>query len=426
MRILHTSDWHLGAQLHDQSRLPEQEKFLEWLKSLMAKERPDALIIAGDVFDSCAPSNAAQNLYYDFLATVYKESLCRKVVVVGGNHDSPSLLDAPGKALSHLHAHVVGTVEYEEDGAGGKTPGLEKEVVVVLGADGKPGLVVAAVPYLRDADLRVSEAMESDADRSAKLKRGFQTHYRAVADLARQQGASADGRSLPVVLTGHLYLTGATIADKDSERSLRVGNLESLDRELLPEADYVAMGHLHSPQAVGGCATCRYSGSPIPMAFGEARQTKSVAIVDFVPGQPPEVRIEAIPVFQKLLQIAGSPEEIAGKLQEQVVSREAVWVDLQVTEGEGDLAPWWRQYDALVENSGVKLLRRQNCRPGKDESPLARAIQDQVELEQLAPADLFAMRLGKEKDLTEDEKADFTRMFEEIARRLLEADVYKE
>lgn len=429
MRIIHTSDWHLGAQLLDQSRLPEQEQFLEWLKALMAKERPDALIVAGDIFDSCAPSNAAQNLYYDFLATSYKEGLCRKVVVVGGNHDSPSLLDAPGKALFHLHAHVVGAVAYAEDGdegAGGRKPCLEKEVVVIPDADNRPGLVVAAVPYLRDADLRVSEAMESDADRSAKLKRGFQAHYRAVADLARQQAGSGEGGRLPLVLTGHLYLTGATIADKDSERSLRVGNLESLERELLPEADYVAMGHLHSPQAVDGCATCRYSGSPIPMAFGEASQTKSVVIVDFVPGQSPEVRIEAIPVFQKLVQLSGTPEEIAGKLQEQVVSRESVWAHLQVTEGEGDLAPWWRQYETMAENSGVKLLRKQNSRQGKGGSLMERAIQDQVELEQLTPPDVFAMRLGKENELTEDEKADFTRMFEEIARAYLETDVHKE
>jgi DNA repair protein SbcD/Mre11 len=426
MRIIHTSDWHLGAQLHEQSRIPEQAAFLEWLKGLLKEEKPDALLVAGDIFDSCAPSNAAQNLYYDFLAATYKDNLCRAVVVVGGNHDSPSLLDAPGKALSHLHAHVVGTVAYRDSEGGGRAPIHEKEVVVVPDANGYPGLVVAAVPYLRDADLRTSEAMESDADRTAKLKRGFQAHYRAVADLALRLAALPDGGRLPLVLTGHLYLTGATIADKDSERSLRIGNLESIERELLPPADYVALGHLHSPQAVGGCETCRYSGSPIPMAFGEARQTKSVVRVDFHPGQAPAVQTLPVPVFQKLVPLAGTPEEIDAKLQEQIATREPVWIDIQVTEGEGDLAPWWRQYETQIENTPIKMLRKHNARPGKVGSGLAIAIQDQVDLEQLTPQALFGMRLDDEEGLGDDDKALYAEMFAEIVREFHEADVNKE
>lgn len=424
MRILHTSDWHLGAQLHEQSRIPEQSVFLEWLKALMRKEQPDALIISGDIFDSCAPSYTAQNLYYDFLSATFKESLCRHVVVVGGNHDSPSLLDALGNVLTHLHTHVVGAVDYTED-AGERSPNYAKEVVVVKDASGLPGLVIGAVPYLRDFDLRTSEARETDIDRSDKLKRGFMQHYRAVADLAREHSELSNGRKLPLVLTGHLFLAGATTAEEKSERDLQVGNLGVLEMSLLPHADYYALGHLHHEQSVGGNETCRYSGAPIPMSFGEARQTKSVVLVDFSDNTAPVARSEAIPQTQKLAQLKGTPESIELQLKEQVSIRESVWVDIQVTEGEGDLSPWWGKFSALAEGTTARLLRWQNARPGKSGSALAAAVLNDANLEFLTPKQLFAMRLNDE-DLIDEERKQYSAMFDEIVQHASEADTHKE
>jgi exonuclease SbcD len=425
MRILHTSDWHLGAQLHEQSRIPEQTAFLKWLKELMASEKPDALIIAGDIFDTCAPSNTALNLYYDFLSTTFKENLCRAVVVVGGNHDSPSLLDAPGNVLAHLQTRVVGAVDYQPDGNGGYVANHEKEVVVVKDAKGKPSLVIGAVPYLRDADLRTSEAMETDTDRSAKLKRGFKEHYSTVAELARLQARLPDGRHLPIVLTGHLALTGGTTAAEKSERDLLIGNLGSLEFDLLPEADYYALGHLHCPQTVGDNPACRYSGAPIPMGFGEVGQVKSVAIVDLVPGTNPTVRLETIPPTQRLAQLKGTPETIDEKLKELVAAGDNVWVDIQVNEGVGDLTAWWSAFSATTEGTAVRLLRWQNTRPGKNGSVLAGAIADAAKLEHLTPDQLFTMRLADE-DLTDGEKAVFSAMFQEIRQGAVEADINKE
>jgi exonuclease SbcD len=425
MRILHTSDWHLGAQLHDQSRLPEQTAFLEWLKALMAKERPDALVVAGDIFDTCAPSNTALNLYYDFLSATFKENLCRAVVVVGGNHDSPSLLDAPGNVLAHLHTQVIGTVAYLKDGNGGYVPDYEKEVVIVKDANGRPGLVIGAVPYLRDANLRTSEALETGADRSEKLKHGFKQHYCTIANLARQKTTLADGRQLPFILTGHLFLTGATTADEKSERDLHIGNLASLEVALLPQADYYALGHLHNPQKVGGTDICRYSGAPIPMSFGEIRQAKSVTIVDFVPGTTPVVRLESIPQTQKFAQLKGTPEVIEEKLREHVAARASVWVDIQVTEGDSDLTAWWGKFTAIVEGTSVRLLRWQNTRPGKSGTARAGAVAADAHLENLTPKQLFDMRLNDE-DLTDGEKNAFAAMFAEIAQACVEADTNKE
>jgi exonuclease SbcD len=425
MKIIHTSDWHLGALLHEQSRIPEQAAFLGWLKSLMVTEKPDALIIAGDIFDTCTPSNTALNLYYDFLAASFKENLCNAVVVAGGNHDSPSLLDAPGNVLAHLHTRVIGTVDYLKNDNGGYLPNYEKEIVVVNDADGKPGLVIGAVPYLRDADLRTSEALETDVDRSEKLRRGFKEHYRIVAELARQRAAFPSGSQLPVVLTGHLFLTGATTAEEKSERDLQVGNLGSLEMALLPQADYYALGHLHGPQTVGGMETCRYSGAPIPMSFGEAKQTKSVAIVEFSVGAMPVVRLETVPQTQKLAQLKGTPETIAEHLKELVACRESVWTDIQVNDGIGDLTPWWSAFSSIAEGSSVRLLRWQNARPGKNGSALAGAIIDDAQLEHLTPAQLFDMRLNDE-DLTAAEKVEFSAMFAEVLQNFIEADTNKE
>lgn len=425
MRILHTSDWHLGAQLHEQSRIPEQSAFLQWLKSLMRKEGPDALIIAGDIFDTCSPSNTALNVYYDFLSATFRENLCRTVVVIGGNHDSPSLLDAPANVLAHLHTRVIGAVDYLKEEDGTYTPNYAKEVVIIKDAEGTPGIVIGAVPYLRDADLRNSAPQETDTDRSEKLKTGFKQHYAAVVELAHQTSRLPDGTQLPLILTGHLFLTGGTTAEDRSERDVQIGCLKSLDLDLLPPADYYALGHLHNPQTIGRNDRCRYSGAPIPMSFGETTKTKSVAIVDLAPGSAPAVRLESIPQTQHLAQLKGTPEIIAEKLKELVTTRNSVWIDIQVTEGTGDLTSWWNAFNAIVEGTPIRLLRWQNARPGREESALLAAITDEAILEHLTPKQLFDMRL-KDEELTDSERTEFIAMFADILQDFSEADTKKE
>ncbi len=425
MRILHTADWHLGAQLHEQSRLPEQEEFLKWMLRTMDQEKPDALLIAGDVFDSCAPSNAALNLYYEFLSAVFRHCLCRRVVVVGGNHDSPSLLDAPGNVLDHIGTRVVGGVAYTKGNGDGRIPDHRNEVVVVEDSGGRPGLVIGAVPYLRDTDLRTSAAQESDEVRAEKRRIGFQQHYHAIADLARRE-CSTPGEPLPLVLTGHLFLAGGFTAAEKSERDLQVGNLTAFEPALLPPADYYAFGHLHSPQAIGGRETCRYSGSPLRMNFGEAHQEKSIVIVDLSPGLDPVVRRVPVPQTQRIEQLTGTPEAIASMLKELVASGVGAWVDVQVTEGEGDLTPWMHtEFPGLVEGTEVRLLRRQNARPGRAATTLAAAVADEAVLDSFSPGDLFRMRLSDE-DLTREEKDAYASMLDEILREMDEAEGGKE
>lgn len=418
MKIIHTSDWHLGARLHDQDRQAEHDAFAQWLLDLLRREAPDALVIAGDIFDTGAPSNRAQACYYSLLATICGEALCRMVVVIGGNHDSPSLLEAPAEALKHLRTRVIGAIDAAD---------LERQVVVVNDADGRPGLVIGAVPYLREGDLRRDQAGDDDADRQAGLQDGFRRHYEAVATRARQRAREQAGRDLPLLLTGHLYLGGARLSDTTSERAPRVGNLAALPPGLLPAADYGALGHLHSPQALAGAPSWRYSGSPLPMSFGEAGQTKAVAVVEVgpEPGMAPVVRLETVPVFQRLEQVQGSPEAIAERLRELVNAGPAVWVEVQVTAAEGDLGPFWASLPGLVDGSAVRILAHQDCRR-YGASSAARDEATVVSLDDLTPADVFRMRLDDDPTVSAEERQWLGALFDEVLKAAQETDPQRE
>ena len=244
MKILHTSDWHIGRTLYGRKRYEEFESFLTWLAETIQQNEIDALLVAGDVFDTSAPSNRAQELYYRFLCRVAASS-CRHVVVVAGNHDSPSFLNAPKELLKALDVHVVGS----------STESPEDEVLVLRNEQDAPELIVCAVPYLRDRDIRVAEAGESVEDKERKLIDGIRTHYATVAALAEQKREEL-GADIPIVGMGHLFTAGGQTVDGDGVRELYVGSLAHVTAGIFPACfDYLALGHLHVPQKVNGPET---------------------------------------------------------------------------------------------------------------------------------------------------------------------------
>lgn len=274
LTILHTSDWHLGRRLYGRMRYDEFEAFLSWLQDAISTQKVDVLIVAGDIFDTMTPSNRAQALYYEFLGKVSK-SCCQHIVIVAGNHDSPTFLDAPSNVLKFLNVHVIGTAC--ED--------LNDEVLVLDAADGTPHCIIAAVPYLRDRDVRSSSAGESADSKDANVIKGIRAHYDEVASIAKAKQAKlaeVHQRHIPIIATGHLFAAGGTTTEDDGVRELYVGSLGKISADMFDEGfDYVALGHLHVPQRVGGCEHIRYSGSPIAMGFGEAKQQKQVLLVQF-------------------------------------------------------------------------------------------------------------------------------------------------
>lgn len=274
LTILHTSDWHLGRRLYGRRRYDEFAAFLHWLTDTISTQKVDVLIVAGDIFDTMTPSNRAQALYYEFLGTVSK-SCCQHIVIVAGNHDSPTFLDAPSQLLKFLNVHVIGTAC--ED--------VSDEVLILHDSSNLPSCIIAAVPYLRDRDVRSSRAGQSMDSKDASVINGICAHYDAVADVAKahqQDIINRLARHIPIIATGHLFAAGGSTTADDGVRELYVGNLGKISAEMFsPYFDYVALGHLHVPQRVGGHEHIRYSGSPLAMGFGEARQQKQVLLVQF-------------------------------------------------------------------------------------------------------------------------------------------------
>ena len=230
MKILHTSDWHLGRSLYGRKRYGEFSAFLDWLAQTIEKEKVDALLVAGDVFDTTTPGNRAQELYYRFLARV-SGSCCRHVVVIAGNHDSPTFLNAPGELLRALNVYVVGSM----------TDTLEDEVIVFY-KNGQPEAIVCAVPYLRDRDIRTVEPGEIIDDKNAKLILGLKNHYADVCTIAEQKRSEFEknGHSgVPIVAMGHLFTAGGKTLDGDGVRELYVGSLAHVGKDVLDRKSVV-------------------------------------------------------------------------------------------------------------------------------------------------------------------------------------------
>ncbi len=319
MKFLHTSDWHIGRALYGRKRYDEFSAFFDWMAGFIETQTIDALLVAGDVFDTGMPSNRAQELYYRFLCRV-SASCCRHVVIIAGNHDSPSFLNAPKEVLKTLNVHVVGSF----------TGNPEDEVMVLKDFSGRPEAVICAVPYLRDRDIRSSEAGESLDDKNIRLIQGIETHYAEVSRLA-QEKRKACGR-VPVIAMGHLFASGGRTVEGDGVRELYVGSLAHLGKQVFSSGfDYVALGHLHLSQKVGGENHIRYSGSPIPMGFGEAAREKNLILVEFEGGRPPGIREHTIPCFQALERISGDMEKILGRLSALKTQGSRAWLEIEYT-----------------------------------------------------------------------------------------------
>lgn len=409
MRVLHTSDWHIGRTLYGRKRYEEFEAFLIWLAETIQQNEIDALLVAGDVFDTSAPSNRAQELYYRFLCRVAASS-CRHIVVVAGNHDSPSFLNAPKELLKALDVHVVGS----------STASREDEVLVLRNDQDTPELIVCAVPYLRDRDIRVAEAGESVEDKERKLIEGIRTHYAAVAALAEQKREEL-GVDIPIVGTGHLFTAGGQTVDGDGVRELYVGSLAHVTAGIFPACfNYLALGHLHVPQKVNGSETIRYSGSPLPMGFGEAKQQKSVCQVEFH-STAASVQLIDVPIFQKLERVKGDWDGISNRILELSATDCQGWLEViyDGTEVIGDLR---ERLEAAISGTQMEILRIKNNRI--IERVLGQ-IHEEETLDDLNVNDVFERCLAVH-DVPEEQRPELLRAYQETVSSLYEDDVQAE
>lgn len=409
MRVLHTSDWHIGRTLYGRKRYEEFEAFLTWLAETIQQNEIDALLVAGDIFDTSAPSNRAQELYYRFLCRVAASS-CRHVVVVAGNHDSPSFLNAPKELLKALDVHVVGSsAESPED-----------EVLVLRNGQDIPELIVCAVPYLRDRDIRVAEAGESIEDKERKLIEGIRTHYAAVAALAEQKREEL-GADIPIVGTGHLFTAGGQTVDGDGVRELYVGSLAHVTAGIFPACfNYVALGHLHVPQKVNGSEIIRYSGSPIPMGFGEAKQQKSICQVEFR-STTASVQLIDVPIFQKLERVKGDWDGISNRILELSATASQGWLEV-IYEGEEVIGDLRERLEASISSTHMEILRIKNNRII---DRVLGQIHEEETLDDLNVNDVFERCLAVH-DVPEEQRPELLRAYQETVSSLYEDDVQAE
>ncbi len=412
MKILHTSDWHIGSTLYGRKRYDESERFLQWLVETIKNQSIEALLVAGDIFDTSTPSNTAQELYYRFLNEVSRTT-CRHVIVTGGNHDSPSFLDAPKALLKAFNIYVVGSVAERE----------EAEVLVLNDADNNPEVIVCAVPFLRDRDVRQSSEGEPYRDKENRLVEGIISHYQKVYEEACKERNEL-GKSLPIIGMGHLFIAGSSIykrsGETNGERDLYVGNLGQVSVDRLPPFDYFALGHLHIPQKVAGSETIRYSGSPMAMNFDEIHQQKSVVIVD-IHDQNVDIQTVQVPAFRNFEQIKGDWDSIEASLKRLKEEPFAGWVEV-IYEGQEAIGNLRERVYKLVENTSIEVLKIQNAMLF---NAVMKQYEKEVELQDLNPADVFDQCLI-DHGIPDDQKIVLKGLFSEVCRQISEADNQKE
>ncbi|MCU7833871.1 MAG: exonuclease SbcCD subunit D C-terminal domain-containing protein [gamma proteobacterium symbiont of Taylorina sp.] len=355
MKILHTSDWHIGRTLYGKKRYSEFFEFLNWLIRTIEQEKIELLLVAGDIFDTSTPGNQAQALYYQFLCQA-AASCCRHIVIIAGNHDSPSFLNAPKQLLQSLNVYVVAAVSEQ----------IEDELIVLNHPeDNIPELIVCAVPFLRDRDVRIVEAGESIDDKELKLIEGIKKHYAKLCHLAEKKQDElyhVSNKKIPIIAMGHLFTAGGKTIDGDGVRELYVGSIAHVTSAIFPDCiDYLALGHLHVPQKINQSEFKRYSGSPVAMGFGEAGQVKSLCCVDINEKKEIKISLIEVPKFQNLEQIKGDWEKIFNRVSEIKLLKTAVWLEV-IYNGEDVIPDIREKLEEIIIETEIEILRITNNR----------------------------------------------------------------
>jgi DNA repair protein SbcD/Mre11 len=410
MRILHTSDWHLGQHFMGKSRQAEHQALIDWLLVQVNEQAVDAVLIAGDIFDTGSPPSYARELYSQLVVRLHAAGVA--LLLLGGNHDSVATLRESSALLARLGTTVI---------AAASESGDQVQVLPLRDANGsaKPGCIVCAVPFIRPRDVLQSSAGESADHKQQSLQAAIQAHYQAVylAARARQDEIEAStGQHVPIIATGHLTTLGASITE--SVREIYVGSLETFPASAFPPVAYIALGHIHRPQKVGGEEHIRYCGSPIPLSFDEVRQQKEVLLVDLDASGLTAVTPLPVPRFQPLASLTGNLSELAAAMTSAASAgstEQPVWLEVTVS-ADDYLADLPARIQAMAEGLPVEILRIRRER-GNQAATLA--AQGDVTLSELTPYEVFARRLEQE-DLTHELGDALTERYRHVVSALQE------
>ncbi len=445
MKILHTSDWHLGQSFFTKSRKNEHAAFLKWLLQQVEAHQIDAIIVAGDVFDTGTPPSYARELYHAFIGEL--QGMQCTLVVLGGNHDSVSVLNESKALLKHLNSHVIASTYGD----------LSEQVITLNDRKGQPRAVLCAVPFIRPRDVLVSEAGQSATDKRQALGDAIKQHYgelynealslRASIEEKQAERDSKNSAAIPIIATGHLTALG--VSQSESVRDIYIGTLEGFDAKGFPPADYIALGHIHRPQKVAKTEHIRYSGSPIPLSFDELNTQKQVVLVSFeCKSTTPTISTLPVPRFQEMEVIKGDLQAIEAAINESEAialasqthdesntnstpvanqkavseidkapsSKDPVWLCIEV-ETEDYLTDLQQRIQGFLDgkNAEILQLKRKRKRTGNSLTE-----KQNVQLSELSVNDVFEARLALES--IEDNPTNESAPSESAQRTLLDDD----
>ena len=407
MRLFHTSDWHLGQNLHGQERDFEHACFLSWLLDRLGEQQPDVLLIAGDIFDTVNPPVKAQERLYDFIVSAHEQQPGLTIVMIAGNHDSGSRIELPAPLMRRLRAHALGRVLWLDDGR----LDAERLLIPLPDASGEIAGWCLALPFLRPAEVTGAHLGDD--------------YLRGIGQVHEWLIAAANARRKPgqaLIAISHAHMAGGSVS-QDSERSLIIGNAEALPASLFgPSISYVALGHLHKPQRVNGEERIRYCGSPIPLSFSEIGyqhqildvQLDGETLVSVEPRLIPRAvnlqRIGPAPLAQVLEQLAELPDiDLLADPQRQP------WLEVRVKldEPQPDLR---QQIETALQGKSVRLVRIAAEYAGSGRRADEDDANGLIELDQLTPRELFSRAWQENYGSEADEQTlnDFALLLQEV------------
>jgi len=381
LKILHTADWHIGKVLHKQELREEMLLFFDWLITTIESESIDILLVSGDVFDLANPAVRDRELYYQFLSRLIQYNI--KVIITGGNHDAVGLLNAPEPILRHLNINIIG----------GATEEVRDELIAIKNDAGQIEAIIAAVPFLRDRDLRNKNTDNQYKNRIEAIREGIKNHYAQLAEICKSEYPN-----IPCIAMGHLYASGSVTSE--SERDIHIGNAAAVHSSIFSDVYYyVALGHIHRPQVIGKNDYIRYSGSPIALSFSEREDKKSVVIIELESGVIGTPQVIPVPKNRELYKMKGSEEAVIDKLKKYKPEYPLTsFVELEITEDTYSPLTLSRIDKLVQEYDGADRFRilksRVEFKEGsKDTSDL---FSEGTRIEDITPTDVFTELMNQQ------------------------------
>jgi len=414
MNILHTADWHLGQLFYEYDRTYEHQQFLDWLVQTLQREAVDVLLVSGDVFDLANPSAATIRQFYLFLNRAIKACPDLHIVIIAGNHDSASRLESPKPLLESSNIHIVGLVEKDDVGM------IDYDKLLIpLIKEGDVKAWCMAIPFLRAGDYPVVSNAENP------YVEGVTALYQAVYEAAKR--LQQPGQAL--VAMGHLHAGGAATSDLDKFERLIMGGVECVAASAFPdELAYVALGHIHKAQRLGGKDHIRYAGSPIPMSFSEINYKHQVVVFSVEGEKITSPRAIEVPVTVPLLKVP----KVHSPLEEVLAALHRLPV---YTDADRDTAPYL-QVSVLLDSpepglrhkiqqalvgKHVRLARIDTRYPNKKATDGDGELRGSMDpLQTLNPVDVFKQLY--ESRYTGKVPVELMKLFNDIAQQVAESE----